>query len=799
VGLGDPAPHNTWSFSTEAYLQADRKDAWRHALSSLAFELTDLQETPRFFGLVTALHTPHDTEYVYVASRAQTIALAKCDAASAMLLLVIEGSGSIAQKNGPSLTFSAGDFVFGPLKARAQFGFEEDFRAVFLRMPRELLAPRLVAPMPQVLTVAHGHSGFAKVFGDLLGSVAANLETLTLEQLRAIEATVTEFLATSVVSDGDVTMLGGVTGRRAGVLHRIAQTIERRLAEPDISLADVAHENGMSARNLQKLFETFDKTFSNYLRSRRLERCRDDLASTLLTQLSISEICYRWGFTDPAYFSRTFREHFGVSPREFRKSPHLYMRQTDLRRRELRGRPARVDNDDQLEGETAPVVVEGKFPHASPDISEHYLPATSKTVHWGYFSRFLPPVIEVKSGDIVTIECLTHHAYDDHDRMIKGDPGAEDVFHWTHDCKHVDRRGAGPMDASTFGRGAGEGFGVHVCTGPVAVTGAKPGDILEVRILSCEPRPSANPDFEGRAFGSNAAAFWGFQYHDLVTEPKEREVITIYEVDREADGKMARAVYNYRWTPQTDPYGVVHSRIDYPGVPVDHSTIEKTFDILKDVEIPVRPHFGVIGLAPDHTGLVDSVPPSYFGGNLDNWRAGAGSVIYLPVAVAGALLSIGDPHASQGDSEACGTAIECSLTGRFQLVLHKRKDLAGKPFADLNYPLIETADEWVISGFSHPDYLQELGHDAQSEVYKKSSIDLAMRDAFRKVRRFLMSTFDLKEDEAVSLISVAVDFGITQVADGNWGVHAIVRKAMFEKRMRAAAAAAAPEALDGGD
>lgn len=153
-------------------------------------------------------------------------------------------------------------------------------------------------------------------------------------------------------------------------------------------------------------------------------------------------------------------------------------------------------------------------------------------------------------------------------------------------------------------------------------------------------------------------------------------------------------------------------------------------------------------------------------------------------AVEGALLSVGDPHACQGDGETCGTAIECSLTGRFQIVLHKRADLRGKSLSDLNYPLIETAEEWVICGFSHPNYLEELGQNAQSDIYRKSSLDHAMRDAFRKVRRFLMGTFGLSEDEAISLISVAVDFGITQVADGNWGVHAVVRKDMFPQDRR---------------
>ena len=156
----------------------------------------------------------------------------------------------------------------------------------------------------------------------------------------------------------------------------------------------------------------------------------------------------------------------------------------------------------------------------------------------------------------------------------------------------------------------------------------------------------------------------------------------------------------------------------------------------------------------------------------------------MPVSVPGALLSVGDPHASQGDSELCGTAIECSLTGMFQIVLHKKSDLAGRPFADLNYPLLETPMEWVIHGFSLANYLAELGEAAQSEIYKRSSLDPAMRDAFWKVRRFLMKSKGLTEDEAISLISVAVDFGVTQVVDGNWSVHALLRKALFEDESR---------------
>jgi acetamidase/formamidase len=406
----------------------------------------------------------------------------------------------------------------------------------------------------------------------------------------------------------------------------------------------------------------------------------------------------------------------------------------------------------------------------------HYVPANKDTVLWGYFSRSAKPVLEIDSGDTVTIETLTHHANDDAERMVRGDRGAESVFHWDKKSKAVNRRGAGGMDATV---GAGGGLGVHICTGPVFVRDAAPGDVLEVRIVDVKPRPCANPLYPGKTFGSNAAANWGFQYGDLLTEPKKREVITIYELDASGEAHWARAIYNYRWTPQTDPFGVVHPIVDYPGVPVDHMTITKNVDVLKNVRVPVRAHFGTIGVAPSEAEMVSSIPPNYTGGNIDNWRIGKGATVYYPVAVTGAMFSVGDPHASQGDSELCGTAIECALTGTFQFFLRKKDSLAGTALADLHYPLLETPNEWLVHGFSYSNYLSELGPAAQSEIFAKSSVDRAMRDAYHKMRHFLMTAKGLNEDEAISLMSVAVDFGITQVVDGNWGVHAVVRKDIF--------------------
>ena len=410
-------------------------------------------------------------------------------------------------------------------------------------------------------------------------------------------------------------------------------------------------------------------------------------------------------------------------------------------------------------------------------MKHHTLRVSPQTVHWGYFSKAVAASLEVQSGDRVTIETLTHHANDDHERMIAGDPGAEAVFAWTREHKGVSRRGAGPV-TGPFKLGEGEGLGVHLLTGPVVVEGAEPGDVLEVRILDVRPRPSCNQCYAGRCFGSNAAASWGFHYRDLIEEPKPREVVTIFELDT-AGEPHARAVYNYVWTPQTDPDGVVHATIDYPGVRVDHRLVKKREDILRNVRVPARLHFGTMGLAPSEADFVSSIPPGYTGGNIDDWRIGKGATMYYPVAVAGAYFSVGDPHAAQGDSELGGTAIETSLTGDFEFVLHKHADLGGTVLEGLDHPLLETAEQWSVYGFTYPNYLAALGPQAQTLIAGKSSLDPAMRDAFRKLRRFLMTVHRLSEDEAISLLSVAADFGVTQVVDANWGVHGSIRKNVF--------------------
>jgi acetamidase/formamidase/AraC-like DNA-binding protein len=786
-------------FTTDSYPVHQRPHAWREALHLHCLKPEMAAAAEPLYGTLTARRTTRGVEMARITSSPQIIQ--RLGSSGDAIWLALHMGGDAALHDGrKAIELAPGDIVFGSAHAQGDLDFRSNFRQFMVSMPRASLKARL--PDGHALALGHlcGSTGLGRMFAGTLTTLADAFDTLSDDHIAPVESALSEFIATSMSNQGDPAA-PAVTSTRASTLRRLCQYVDANLSDPLLTLAGVAAHEHLSERLVQKVFEDLGQTFTAYLRQSRLERCRADLANRQYGHLSISDICFRWGFNDPAHFSHCFRTCYAMSPRQYRQQANEASQQS-LRKRIKRGWPsgyfeppaadpvASAANIDTVTGiDEANLVIAEAMSHRTRGTvpgagRHHHLPATAHTIHWGYFGRSIPPVLSIDSGDIVTIETLTQHAYDDHERMIKGDSGAESVFHWTPEHKAVDRRGAGPTDASIYGRGSGEGFGVHICTGPIFVKDAQPGDVLEVHILDLAPRLAASAKYQGRAFGSNAAAWWGFQYDDLIEEPKQREVVTIYEVDCSQDHPCAHAVYNFRWTPQRDPNGVLHPTIDYPGIPIDRASIVENHGVLQGVTIPVRPHFGVIAVAPAETGLVDSVPPSSFGGNLDNWRIAKGATLYLRVGVEGALLSVGDPHASQGDSELCGTAIECSLTGVFQVVLHKAADLHGEPFADIDYPLVETADEWVIHGFSHPDYLKEFGNKARSAIYEKSSLDPAMRDAFRKTRRFLMTAMNLSEDEAISLMSVAVDFGVTQVVDGNWGVHAVIRKSLFAGRQR---------------
>jgi acetamidase/formamidase len=336
---------------------------------------------------------------------------------------------------------------------------------------------------------------------------------------------------------------------------------------------------------------------------------------------------------------------------------------------------------------------------------QHDLPATPSTVHWGFFDPRLPPALVVASGDLVAIETLTHHAGDAPDLLM--DPRIADVF------ASVTDRGPGP----------------HLLTGPIAIEGARPGDVLQVDILSATPR---------LPYGSNLAGHWGHLYDELPTER-----VTVYELD--ADALLGRALFGYDWT--ATPLA------DQPGTIVVPNAAARE-PALPGVVVPLRPHFGTMGVAPAAHERLSSVPPGDHGGNVDNWRIGAGGRMFYPVQVPGALLSVGDPHVSQGDGEISGTALESSLNGLLRLTI--RRDL---PFT---VPVLETSTELLVHGFG-------------------DTLDAAMKAAALRTLDVLGLVFGLTRRDAYSFMSVAVDFTVTQVVDERQGVHGRIDKRCFPR------------------
>ena len=169
--------------------------------------------------------------------------------------------------------------------------------------------------------------------------------------------------------------------------------------------------------------------------------------------------------------------------------------------------------------------------------------------------------------------------------------------------------------------------------------------------------------------------------------------------------------------------------------------------------IPLRPFFGSIGVAPPpDQGRISSTAPGEHVGNLDNKDLVAGTTLFLPVHTTGALLSIGDGHAAQGDGEVSGTAIETSLGGTFQVILHRDRTL--------RWPRAETPTHYISMGLD-PD------------------LDEAARLATQEMIDFLVRDRGMDAGDAYVLCSVALDLRITQLVDGTKGVHGMLAKSLF--------------------
>ena len=247
------------------------------------------------------------------------------------------------------------------------------------------------------------------------------------------------------------------------------------------------------------------------------------------------------------------------------------------------------------------------------------------------------------------------------------------------------------------------GPGGHVLTGPIYVEDAEPGDVLEVRIVSIElDSPFAYNGFSPRS---------GFLPEDF---PTTRTKI----------------------------------------IPLDKRRMVAHFS--DSVEIPLRPFFGSLGVAPPpEKGRISSAPPANHAGNLDNKELVAGTTLFIPVHAKGALFQAGDGHSGQGNGEVDITAMETALTGTFQFIV--RKDM------HLNWPRAETPTHYITMGLDE-DLTQ--------------ATKLAVREAID----FLVTEKHMSREDAYMLASVGVDFCITQLVDGNKGVHAMIPKAIFARK-----------------
>jgi acetamidase/formamidase len=320
-----------------------------------------------------------------------------------------------------------------------------------------------------------------------------------------------------------------------------------------------------------------------------------------------------------------------------------------------------------------------------------HLPSTPQTVRRGIISPDSKPVLTIKSGDTVVIDTVSHGGLADEGPV-----------------KFFAREGIAEKDVlkdavaiSTVSRT--EGFGGHVLTGPIYVTGAEPGDMLEVRIKAVTPRVP-------------------------------------YGVNNAGSGGAA---------PDMIPGDVRGSFV------IKYDPKKKVAFFSPDITIPLRPFMGIMAVAP--AKQVSSRAPGDFGGNMDFQKLQAGSTLYLPVHVKGALFVTGDSHAAQGDGEVSGNALEASMTPTLQFIVHKGK---GKGMTN---PLVEDKENYYVLGMD-PD------------------LDKALTATIKETVKFLGEKYGLGLQDAYSLCSTAIDFGLAQAVDQNLTMYGKVPKAYFSKK-----------------
>jgi len=358
-----------------------------------------------------------------------------------------------------------------------------------------------------------------------------------------------------------------------------------------------------------------------------------------------------------------------------------------------------------------------------------YVPSTLSTIKWGYLPNAIDaPVLTVPSGATVVFDTVSHEGiledqgrnplqyFASHgvtSRMVLNDAIAITQSNLPHDFVKD---------------------GPHIVTGPVAIQGAEPGDVLKVDILAVTPRVPYGVISNRHGKGALPGEFPEGAKPEAdasASDPSKFHNVSVFTPIRRT------------------------ARGQWEGVLKNQHGAEVTF--------PTAPFMGVMGVAADTNELVHSVPPGVFGGNMDVKDLGAGTTVYLPVFVNGANFYTGDPHMSQGNGEVALTALEHSMRATFRFTLLKKGD-ARIPSSSgtLVKPFGETKEYWIAIGL-HPD------------------LNEAMKDAVRESVRFLSEVLGMDRAVAYAYLSAATDFNVSQVVDRTKGIHSLIRKADFKK------------------
>jgi acetamidase/formamidase len=285
------------------------------------------------------------------------------------------------------------------------------------------------------------------------------------------------------------------------------------------------------------------------------------------------------------------------------------------------------------------------------------------------------------------------------------------------------------------------------------------GDRVTIETLSGEPDDVPDPSLgfgvvpghkevlEGTFRGPGPHLLTG-PIHIEGAEPGDVIEVRVLNLQLRAD---------WGWNLQVPTLGTLPE--DFPEFRRIHIPLDRKRNIARMAwgqELPLAPFFGNFGVAPPRSwGRLSSKEPRAFGGNMDNKELGVGSTVYFPVFVPGALFSAGDGHALQGDGEVCLTAIEAALTGTLEF--HLRRDL------DLASPRAETPDDWITMGFDE-------------------DLDDAAKAALRDMIRLIRQRSGLSAQDAYTLCSIAADLRVTQMVDGNKGIHCVLAKSRMPAR-----------------